>query len=146
MKVSVVGVGRIKENHLRLACEDYLGRIARYCKVSEIEVKDGSDLRKGLAPDTTCVALEVRGASYTSQQFSKKLQHWGRQGKGNIAFLIGGATGIPPEISRSCQETLSLSTMTLPHRLARIFLLEQIYRGFSLLRGEPYAREDEATR
>ncbi|HET9932448.1 MAG TPA: 23S rRNA (pseudouridine(1915)-N(3))-methyltransferase RlmH, partial [Polyangiaceae bacterium] len=70
------------------------------------------------------------------------LERWLAQGKGVIAFAIGGAEGLPAEFSKRAQHRLSLSRLTLPHRLARLLLAEQLYRALSIARGEPYARED----
>ena len=76
-----------------------------------------------------------------SEAFARRLSQWGSQGKGEVVFLIGGADGLPREIADAAYVRLSLSTMTLPHRLARVLLLEQLYRAMTILRGEPYARE-----
>jgi 23S rRNA (pseudouridine1915-N3)-methyltransferase len=87
------------------------------------------------------VALEVDGEAVTSTELSKRVERWSSTGKGVVAFVIGGAEGIPKDLSRSAVARLSLSKLTLPHRLARVLLLEQLYRALSILRGEPYARE-----
>lgn len=141
MKLAVVAVGKLKEPAFRALCDDYLGRIRRWVRVDEVEVRDDAALGRALPQDHWVVALEVDGERLTSEAFSKKLEQWGAQGKGNVAFLIGGAEGIPAELSRRAGMRLSLSSMTLPHRLARVVLLEQIYRGLSIAKGEPYARE-----
>jgi 23S rRNA (pseudouridine1915-N3)-methyltransferase len=86
------------------------------------------------------VALDVGGQAMTSHGFARWLEARLRQGKGNIAFVIGGADGLPQPIRGRADQTLSLSTMTLPHRLARLFLAEQLYRAVTILRNEPYAR------
>jgi 23S rRNA (pseudouridine1915-N3)-methyltransferase len=141
MKITVVAVGKMKEPAYRALADDYLGRIKRYAKVEEREVKDDRGIEAVLPKGAQLVACEVKGKALTSEQFAAQLQRWGSVGKGDVCFLIGGAEGIPKAISDSAQLKLSLSTMTLPHRLARVLLLEQIYRGFSILKGEPYARE-----
>jgi len=87
------------------------------------------------------VALEAEGQRVDSVQFSKLLERWGTLGKGRVVLVIGGTDGIPPACSKRADYRLSLSTMTLPHRLARIVLLEQLYRALTILKGEPYARE-----
>jgi 23S rRNA (pseudouridine1915-N3)-methyltransferase len=141
VKISIVAAGKIKEKALRAVADDYLGRIARYTKVSEVETRDESGLSKAVPPGARLVALQVWGKPLTSEQFASKLETWASTGKGDVAFVIGAAEGIPQELSDQADEHISLSTMTLPHRLARVVLYEQIYRGFSILRGEPYARE-----
>lgn len=141
MRLAVVAVGKLKEPATRALADDYLGRIRRWIRIDEVEVKDDVALARAVPAEHLVVALEVDGERLTSEAFSKKLELWGSQGKGNVAFLIGGAEGIPAELSRQARVRLSLSSMTLPHRLARVVLLEQIYRGLSIAKGEPYARE-----
>jgi 23S rRNA (pseudouridine1915-N3)-methyltransferase len=105
-------------------------------------VKGEDGFEKAIPKDVLLVALEVDGAALSSSELAKKLGAWTSQGKGNVAFAIGGAEGLPRELSARAAFRLSLSSMTLPHRLARLILLEQIYRAFTILRGEPYAREE----
>jgi 23S rRNA (pseudouridine1915-N3)-methyltransferase len=87
------------------------------------------------------VALEVNGEQLTSPKLAERVEEWSRRGKGVIAFYIGGAEGIPADVSARADYRLSLSKLTLPHRLARVLLAEQLYRAMTILRGEPYARE-----
>jgi 23S rRNA (pseudouridine1915-N3)-methyltransferase len=134
-------VGRIKEKAVREVADDYLKRLRHYVRCDEVEVKDDRELARALPEEALLVALEVDGAAYDSTQFASRLERWGSQGKGVVAFIIGGAEGIPAGISRAAQERISLSRMTLPHRLARVVLYEQLYRGMTIQRGEPYARE-----
>jgi 23S rRNA (pseudouridine1915-N3)-methyltransferase len=141
VRVSVVAAGKIKEKSLRAVADDYIGRIARYTKFQEVETRDESGLDKAVPEGARLIALEVWGGQLTSEDFAQKLDQWSRIGKGDVAFVIGAADGIPEPLSKRADEHLSLSKMTLPHRLARVILFEQIYRGFSILRGEPYARE-----
>lgn len=141
MKITVVAAGKIKEKSLRAVADDYLGRIGRYVRVEEVETRDEHDLERFVPAGARLIALEVWGKRLSSEEFSGRLGRWGHIGKGEVAFVIGAAEGIPKELSARADEHLSLSSMTLPHRLARVILFEQIYRGFSILRGEPYARE-----
>ncbi|OQX68303.1 MAG: 50S rRNA methyltransferase [Sorangiineae bacterium NIC37A_2] len=141
MKITILAVGKLKEREVRAIADDYWGRIRRVVRGIELEVKDDAQLRAAVPNADVIVALEVDGKALTSEAFARKLETWGQKGKGEIVFLIGGAEGIPEDVSRKAHERLSLSSMTLPHRLARVLLLEQIYRGLSILRGEPYARE-----
>lgn len=141
MRITVVAAGKIKEKALRAVADDYLGRIQRYTTAAEIETKDEKGLAKAVPPGARLIALEVWGKAYSSEEFSAKLESWASTGKGEIAFVIGAAEGIPRDLSKRADEHISLSKMTLPHRLARVLLFEQIYRGLSILRGEPYARE-----
>jgi len=141
VRLAVIAVGRIKDKGLRAVADDYLGRIRHYARCDEIEARDALGLSRALPKDSLSVALEVKGEAYSSEAFAHRLERWSSQGKGSAAFLIGGADGIPPAISKSATVRLSLSPMTLPHRLARVVLLEQLYRALTILRGEPYARE-----
>jgi 23S rRNA (pseudouridine1915-N3)-methyltransferase len=105
-------------------------------------VRDDAALRKALPDDYRLVALEVDGREFTSVEFARTLLTWGETPPSKLAFMIGGAEGIPAAVSKQAAYRLSLSRMTLPHRLARVLLLEQLYRVSSIWRGEPYARED----
>jgi 23S rRNA (pseudouridine1915-N3)-methyltransferase len=142
VKLVVIAVGRIKERELRAVADDYWQRLRHYARCEEIEVKDAGALAKSVPSGALTIALEVDGEQLTSRKLAERVERWGAQGKGVLAFLIGGAEGIPPELSRAASARLSLSALTLPHRLARVVLLEQLYRSMTLIRGEPYARED----
>lgn len=142
MRLVILAVGRIKEPAFLALCDDYAKRIGRHCPIEVRELKNDASLRKALAPGDMVVALEVDGKAWTSTQFATKVQSWIETGGPRLVFLIGGAEGLPADVSNAAAHKLSLSTMTLPHRLARVLLLEQLYRAFSIWRGEPYARED----
>ena len=134
-------VGKLKDRALVSLCDDYEGRIRRVVELSVREFKDDAALVRALPRSGKLVTLEVDGEALSSRQFSERLLDWGSQGNGVVTFVIGGAEGIPREVKQTSDFELSLSSMTLPHRLARLLLLEQIYRGLSIWRGEPYARE-----
>lgn len=141
MKFFILAAGKLKEREVRAIADDYLGRIRRYAKCDEIELKSAADLAGAVPKDALVVAMEVDGEALTSTELSKRVERWTSTGKGAVAFVIGGAEGIPKELSRSAAARVSLSKLTLPHRLARVLLLEQLYRSLTILRGEPYARE-----
>ena len=142
MKLFVIAEGRIKERELRAVANDYLGRLTRYVRCEEIEARDAPGLAKAIPEGAFVVALEVDGERITSSELSARLERWGARGKGLVAFVIGGAEGIPKALSARADLRLSLSSFTLPHRLARVVLFEQLYRAMTLQRGEPYAREE----
>jgi 23S rRNA (pseudouridine1915-N3)-methyltransferase len=142
VKLLVIAEGRIKERELRAVANDYLGRIARYVRCEEIETRDAAGLAKSIPEGAFVVAMEVDGERLTSVELSQRVERWGARGKGLVAFLIGGAEGIPSALSARADLRLSLSSFTFPHRLARVMLFEQLYRSMTLLRGEPYAREE----
>jgi 23S rRNA (pseudouridine1915-N3)-methyltransferase len=141
VKLVVVAAGKLKEKEVRAIADDYLGRIRRYVKCDEIEVKSAKDLASAVPDGALVIALEVEGDALSSTELSRRVERWGSTGKGVVAFLIGGADGIPKALSQGAAARISLSKLTLPHRLARVLLLEQLYRSLSILRGEPYARE-----
>ena len=147
MRVSVIAVNKIKDRALRELLDDYSNRIGRYARFEEIEIKDGNDsqllerFQKSIPARAKTVALEVQAKSYTSSQFSTWIDKCENQSVAALTFLIGGAYGLPKELSKKADMQLSLSTFTLPHRLARLLLFEQIYRAYSISRGEPYAHE-----
>jgi 23S rRNA (pseudouridine1915-N3)-methyltransferase len=142
VRIFVVAAGRIRDKALRAVADDYLERARHYARCDEIEVKGSKDLGRAVPKEATVVVLEPDGEALTSRGLAAKLERWTARGKGEVAFVIGGAEGIPDAVGKKAHVRLSLSTLTLPHRLARVVLLEQIYRSFTILRGEPYARED----
>jgi 23S rRNA (pseudouridine1915-N3)-methyltransferase len=140
LKLVVVAVGKLKDDPIR-AGDEYLSRIRRYTRCEEIEVADGEALARRVPSEAFLIALEVDGKVRTSEAFARELGELFARDKGTVAFVIGGAEGIPHELSQRAALRLSLSSFTMPHRLARIVLYEQLYRALSILRGEPYARE-----
>jgi 23S rRNA (pseudouridine1915-N3)-methyltransferase len=101
---------------------------------------EATRLRNALPAGAVAVALDERGEALTTRQFAQMLSRWLPEGR-DLAFLVGGADGLDPEIKRSAQVVLSLSAMTLPHQLVRVLLAEQLYRAVSLLRNHPYHRD-----
>ena len=146
MRLTILAVGKVKERGIREAIDDYIARVARHFPLHEIEVRDAppaelaATLEKRFPAATHVVALDAGGQTMTSEGFARWLDGRMSRGKGNVAFLIGGAEGLPEATRARADEMLSLSAMTLPHRLARLFLVEQLYRAVTILRNEPYAR------
>jgi len=144
VEVRVVAVGRVKERGLRDAIDDYLERIGHYAKVKEIELADGSEaevsarITKSIPQRARVIALEVDGETIPSAGIAKWIGQAENDAVASLVFLIGGSYGLPRPVSDAAYRKLSLSALTLPHRLARLVLVEQIYRGFSILRGSPY--------
>lgn len=146
MRILIVAVGKVKERGAREFVDDYLKRISRYARVEEIELKDGDEgevaarFAKAIPSErSVVVALEVGGKAWSSHRLADFVAEHENVGTQNVVFLIGGSYGLPKATSGAADMLLSLSAMTLPHRLARILLAEQIYRAFSILRGEPYS-------
>jgi 23S rRNA (pseudouridine1915-N3)-methyltransferase len=145
-RLLVLAVGKVKERGIREAIDDYYARVSRHYAVEEIELKDAPaaqlspQLLRRTPPAAHVVALDVNGASRTSEGFARWLESRMTEGKGSVAFLIGGAEGLPSATIAAAHERVRLSTLTLPHRLARLVLAEQLYRAVTILRTEPYAR------
>ena len=152
MVLYVVAVGRMKDSSIREACIEYVARVRRYVKLEVFEVRDGGhrDSRAALAREaegtallkavpegSQIVALTRLGTAETSSRFAKRLDGWRDQGM-DVSFVIGGAHGLDEGVLNRATYRLSLSQMTLPHELARLTLLEQLYRACTILRGEPY--------
>ena len=144
MRVEIVAVGKIKGRALRTVLDDYLGRIRRYAKLTEVEVRDGDasavadKLARATEGPRDLVALEVEGTALSSEDLAARFERNRLRSISPITFVIGGSYGLPPTVAQRADLSLSLSRMTLPHRLARVVLAEQIYRAFTIVRGEPY--------
>ena len=144
MRVRIIAVGKAKDRDLRSLLGDYYARIGRYAKLEEVEVKDGKEaevtdrLERSIPDRSRVVALEVDGRALSSHDLAKWIGRAENESVQTVVFLIGGAYGLPQELSKRADLRLSLSAMTFPHRLTRLVLAEQIYRAFSILRNEPY--------
>ncbi|MGV8083218.1 MAG: 23S rRNA (pseudouridine(1915)-N(3))-methyltransferase RlmH [Coriobacteriia bacterium] len=153
MKIDVVAVGRLKERYWREAADEYLKRLRPYASVRVVEITDrdpgrggsakalaeeGAGILDALRPASHVIALELGGTPRSSEEFAARLAALGLDGDSDVTFVIGGSLGLASEVSSRADETLSLGRMTLPHNLARIVLLEQLYRCFRINRGEPY--------
>ena len=157
MKIAVITVGKIKEKYLRDAIAEYSKRLSRYCKLEVIEVadektpdqaseteednirtKEGERLMKYIRDDMYVITLEIGGKMLSSEEFAEKIETLGVQGKSSIAFVIGGSIGLGKEVLKRSDYALSFSKMTFPHQLMRVILLEQVYRAYRIMNGEPY--------
>ncbi len=144
MRIAIIAVGKVKQAGLRAELDDYLGRIRRFATCTEVELKDAAEkelvprFEKALPERAKIVALEVGGKALDSHGLARFVAQLERD-PGSAAFLIGGAYGLPGSISQRADYQLSLSALTLPHRLARVVLAEQLYRAFTILRNEPYS-------
>lgn len=145
MRYAVIAVGKVKQRGLRTELDDYLGRVRRYCACDEVELRDGPEatvadrFERAIPARARVVALEVDGRALSSHQLSDYVAGCERDAVQSVAWLIGGAYGLPARVSANADLRLSLSQMTLPHRLARLVLAEQLYRAFTILKNEPYS-------
>ena len=138
MKVVVLAVGKMRDRHVGALCDDYVARVRRHLPIDVVEVDDDARLRRRLPADGEVVALEPDGVAWTTERFARHLEEKMTYGTRALTFLIGGADGLPADVVARAQLRLSLSAMTLPHRLARLVLCEQIYRAVTIIRNEPY--------
>jgi 23S rRNA (pseudouridine1915-N3)-methyltransferase len=139
VKLHVLAVGKLREAWVREGCAEYEKRIARHLPIEIVELKDTRALAQRLPARARIVALDERGREPTSDELAARLGGWMRGALPGVAFLVGGADGLGEAAARA-DETMALSRLTLPHRLARLILLEQLYRALSIVRGEPYHR------
>ncbi|HZD60011.1 MAG TPA: 23S rRNA (pseudouridine(1915)-N(3))-methyltransferase RlmH [Anaerolineae bacterium] len=153
MRIKVVAIGKIKEDYLKRGIDDYKNRLSKYAKISIVEVaeedialrpesevkgREAQKLKKHIADVQYVIALEREGMELPSIELAQRLESLMIGGKSNIAFMIGGALGLDESLIRSSDFTLSLSKLTFTHQIARFILLEQLYRSFKIIKGEPY--------
>ncbi len=157
MNITLITVGKIKEKYLKAAIDEYSKRLQRYCKLDIIELQDektpdnasekeeiqikykeGENILKHIKDNMFVVALDLNGKMLSSEEFSDYIKDLGVKGESNLAFIIGGSLGLSQEILNRADYKLCFSKMTFPHQLFRVMLLEQIYRGFRIMKGEPY--------
>jgi len=144
LKIKIAWIGKTKESAIVLLTEEYLKRISRYADVEGIALRDETDLlskfgnrAKGGAK-SSLILLDSRGKEFSSEQFAKFLGDYQERNPLPLVLAIGGADGFGAQARASAQSTISLGKMTLAHELARVVLLEQVYRAFTILRGHPY--------
>lgn len=142
MKLKVAWVGKTREPAIQTLCEEYLKRLRRYVEAEGISLRDeGAVLQLGSRlPRHTLVLLDERGKQFSSQELAKFLGDYQDRNSQPLLFGVGPADGFSEEARKSAQLVLSLGRMTLAHELARVVLLEQLYRAFTILKGHPYHR------
>lgn len=155
MRFKILLTGKLRERYLKQGADEYLKRLGPYAKVELVQVPDeplpdkaspaeeeqargreGARLLK--AADGYLMALDARGDQMSSEQFAAFLQERALRGQSSITFVIGGATGLAPDVTRQADTLFSLGRMTFLHQMVPLILLEQIYRGFKINAGEPY--------
>ncbi len=142
MKITILAVGRLKEKHWAAAEADYLARLSHYAQVELREVTGDPALLAALPAKGKLIALDERGELLSSEELARKVvgAHEQHGGGAPLCFAIGGADGFSAPVRQRAERFVAFGRITLPHRLARVLLLEQIYRSYSILRGEPYHR------
>ena len=151
MRVRLLAVGRDRSGLYAPAVDEYVSRLARILKFELVELpeakrhagtpqardEEAATILARLEPRERVVALDERGEEPTSVELARRVERWMTRGQ-DVALIIGGSDGLAPAVLDRAQERLALSKMTLAHRLARLVLVEQLYRAMTILRGEPY--------
>ncbi|MCY6372070.1 23S rRNA (pseudouridine(1915)-N(3))-methyltransferase RlmH [Clostridium ganghwense] len=157
MNIKVVSVGKLKEKYLKSAIQEYSKRLSRYCKLSIVELsdektpdnasekeelqikqKEGQRILNNIKDNEYVIALDLKGKMISSEEMADMISDLGVRGNSNIVFLIGGSLGLSDEVLKRANYKLCFSKMTFPHQLFRVMLLEQIYRSYRIINGEPY--------
>jgi 23S rRNA (pseudouridine1915-N3)-methyltransferase len=157
MQVHIIAVGKIKEKYLQEGIAEYQKRLRPYVKLNIIELteekrpasasvsvetaakeKEGERILAAIPEGSNIIALDMQGQSWSSKELAGTVRRWELSGQNQLAFLIGGDLGLSPAVLARSDLRLSLSRMTFTHPMARLLLVEQVYRAFRILRGEPY--------
>ncbi len=157
IKITVIAVGKLKEKYLKDACNEYLKRLSAYSKVSVVEIaeercsdnpsakeietvkeQEGKRIISKIPKNSYVVPMCIEGKQMSSEDFSKQLESTAVDGFGEITFIIGGSFGLSNEVKNTGNLKLSFGKLTLPHQLMRVVLLEQVYRGFSIISNTKY--------
>ncbi|QIC47909.1 23S rRNA (pseudouridine(1915)-N(3))-methyltransferase RlmH [Lysinibacillus sphaericus] len=157
MNITIVSVGKLKEKYLKMGIDEYVKRLGGYAKIDLIEVadekapeqlsdaemeivkkKEGERILAKISTDTYVIALAINGKMKTSEQMAADLESLMTYGKSKIAFVIGGSLGLHEDVLKRADEQQSFGKMTLPHQLIKLVLVEQVYRSFRIMKGEPY--------
>ena len=157
LNIDIICVGKIKESYFKDAINEYSKRLSKYCKleiievpdeklpnkinssiINEIKEKECSKIKSKLKKDSYVIALDLNGKKLSSIDFSQKIDNISLCFSSSITFIIGGTLGLTKDILSICNESLCFSSMTFPHQLIRIFLLEQLFRAFKISNNETY--------
>ncbi len=160
MNINIIAVGKIKEKYTRDGIREFEKRLSRYCNLKIIEIddekapenlsqrdmelvkdKEGKKILSKILQNSHIISLEIEGRQLSSEELSKKMEDLMIDGINDITFIVGGSLGLSSEVRNRANFKLSFSNMTFPHQLMRLILLEQIYRGFRIMKGEPYHRK-----
>lgn len=157
MKITILTVGKLKEKYWKQAIAEYEKRLGAYSKVEIIEVpdekapenmsdkeveqvkeKEGQRLLAKVKQQSTVITLEIKGNMLTSEDLAKEIESRMTRGQSDFTFIIGGSNGLHKGVLDRSDYALSFSKMTFPHQMMRVILIEQVYRAFKIMRGEPY--------
>lgn len=145
MNIRVLSIGKMKEAYWREASKEYEKRLSKYCSLTIIELKEGpspekegEDILKRLREDDFVIALDMKGESFNSEGLARRIEGLAIEGKSKVAIIIGGSDGLSQDVLGRANLQISFSSLTFPHQMIRIFLLEQLYRAFKIIKGETY--------
>ena len=152
MRIRIIWTGKTRDARLRGLIEEYVERISHFarCEVTELRElgrtdktgidKESRRISDGLRPGSLTVLLDPDGTEWTSQQLAAQVQKWEGNGIKEVAFIIGGPNGVTDDLKSRVDERWSLSRLTLTHEMARVLLLEQLYRAYTIVHGLPYQK------
>lgn len=150
MKFRFFWVGKTRDQHYKALQEEYLQRLSHFVSVEVVEVKDSKDkdpretegkrILEKLNQSSLVSLLDVGGKQKSSHQIAEMIESWQEQGTREISFVIGGADGVSRAVAERANAVLSLSFLTFTHDMARVVLAEQLYRGFTIIKGFPYQK------
>ena len=150
MRFRFVWIGRTKDKNWRTLQDEYLRRLSHFVKCDVTEIKDsaphenaeieGKRILELVNPKSFAVLLDVGGKSLSSHELAQNIEKWQIQGLKEVIFVIGGAGGVSSEVVKKADYRLSLSFLTFTHEMARVLLLEQLYRAYSIIKGFPYQK------
>lgn len=157
LNINIICVGKLKEDYLKAAVAEYSKRLSKYCNlkfieiadeklpskindsiINEIKNKECKKIMENIKKDSYVMALDLKGKQYTSEEFSRKLEDVTVKGFSTVTFIIGGTLGLTNEVLNMSNELICFSKMTFPHQLIRVFLEEQLFRGFKISNNETY--------
>ena len=158
LTIQIICIGKIKESYLKDAINEYSKRLQKYCKLDILELPDekipdklndsiSNDIKNKeskkildhIKKDSYIICLDLHGKEFSSEEFSKNIEHLSLE-TSHITFIIGGSLGLSEDLLKKSHQKICFSKMTFPHQLIRVFLLEQIFRGFKISNGETYHR------
>jgi 23S rRNA (pseudouridine1915-N3)-methyltransferase len=154
MRLRLIWVGKTRNEHLRALADDYLKRLSRFARCEVVELREsaaaderacleeeGKRIQGSLASDALAVLLDVSGPTrWSSEELAAQVEAWQSRSVKEVAFVVGGHLGVSEEVRRRAQLRWSLSRLTLTHEMARVLLVEQLYRAFTITRGLPYQK------
>lgn len=157
LHINIICVGKLKEQYLKDALNEYSKRLSKYCSLKIIEIPDekvpetlneniinkiknieSDNILSHIKSDSYTIALDLKGKQFSSEEFSSKIENIALNQNSTINFIIGGTLGLSDKLLKQSSELISFSKMTFPHQLIRIFLLEQLFRAFKILSNEKY--------